>query len=436
MGSYVRIWQLVLLAILFIVKPSIQLTHYSSENQTLVVESVQPCHIYGDPDLYGIGIRTSFYIQYGVCGLAQILKLQESISAAVQGTVVIMLAVLINTYISTAKGSFAALEWFIVSILVLFLPLWVAIPYFDSFIGKNAKVVTKRIIDSPRYIRESAAWLWRAQNQQRVAGYQTTLGQPPNPNDYKFEFPSDYDENPVGTGFILLLSSVFSLSQPWLYFKILDQGRKAGCDPKVWVFAPIHIYSPSWVRFLRFFAIINAITGILYLPWAIVFMLRGLVQLWRGVDGEADAGENQQPTDSREHKDTLQESATVPTRWLHFKINITAKLIVGYLFLYPCFIAFVEKTILINQLDLSSAPLNSASQLIPFLVAVFSTPIVAWSILREGRKEKEKAENRAADQLYKQMQEVLANVSRPIALQPQGSGNPRQGIQVGHDNSG
>ncbi|OCK83805.1 hypothetical protein K432DRAFT_290277, partial [Lepidopterella palustris CBS 459.81] len=301
------------------------------------------CHIYGDPDLYGIGIRTSFYIQYGVCGLAQILKLQESISAAVQGTVVIMLAVLINTYISTAKGSFAALEWFIVSILVLFLPLW-------------------------------------------------------------FEFPSDYDENPVGTGFILLLSSVFSLSQPWLYFKILDQGRKAGC--------------------------------ILYLPWAIVFMLRGLVQLWRGVDGEADAGENQQPTDSREHKDTLQESATVPTRWLHFKINITAKLIVGYLFLYPCFIAFVEKTILINQLDLSSAPLNSASQLIPFLVAVFSTPIVAWSILREGRKEKEKAENRAADQLYKQMQEVLANVSRPIALQPQGSGNPRQGIQVGHDNSG
>jgi hypothetical protein len=37
---------------------SLQFTHYANENATAVVASVAPCHLYGDSDSYGIGVRS------------------------------------------------------------------------------------------------------------------------------------------------------------------------------------------------------------------------------------------------------------------------------------------------------------------------------------------------------------------------------------------
>jgi hypothetical protein len=51
------------------------------------------------------------------------------------------------------------------------------------------------------------------------------------------------------------------------------------------------------------------------------------------------------------------------------------------------FIAFVEKTIQINDIDLTNAPLASTTQLLPFLVDLSSAASLIWvSVRKFGRK--------------------------------------------------
>jgi hypothetical protein len=91
----------------------------------------------------------------------------------------------------------------------------------------------------------------------------------------------------------------------------------------------------------------------------------------------------------------------------------TKKNLVRLLFavLGACFIAFVEKTIQINDIDLSSAPLTATSQLLPFLVAVFSAVSLLWASVwkfwgelkkmwRQSEKSKKPYLQRGADQLH------------------------------------
>ncbi|KAH8745727.1 hypothetical protein F5882DRAFT_258541, partial [Hyaloscypha sp. PMI_1271] len=54
-------------------------THYIDETEVIVVQSVHPCHIYGDPDLYGVGVRVGFYIQFAAGLIAILANLEESI---------------------------------------------------------------------------------------------------------------------------------------------------------------------------------------------------------------------------------------------------------------------------------------------------------------------------------------------------------------------
>ncbi|EHL00972.1 hypothetical protein M7I_3090 [Glarea lozoyensis 74030] len=39
-------------------------TAFVVEGGKAAVQSFQPCHIFGDGDIYGVGVRVSFYIQF------------------------------------------------------------------------------------------------------------------------------------------------------------------------------------------------------------------------------------------------------------------------------------------------------------------------------------------------------------------------------------
>lgn len=105
------------------VKLTIQITHYASENEIVVVESAAPCHLYGDPDLYGIGVRISYYVQWGAGVLALALGASKQITTVRRGINILTTAVLINAVRSMFEGSFAVFEFQIVVSLVLALPI-------------------------------------------------------------------------------------------------------------------------------------------------------------------------------------------------------------------------------------------------------------------------------------------------------------------------
>jgi len=58
-------------------------------------------------------------------------------------------------------------------------------------------------------------------------------------------------------------------------------------------------------------------------------------------------------------------------------------------------IAFVEETIKINGIDLGDAGLSSTSQLIPFIVGVFSLVNVLWSGFKKWQQDENDGENEA-----------------------------------------
>ena len=62
---------------LHLVQPSLQNTHYADENALFVVQSVEPCHLYGDADLYGLGVRLSFYLTWATLFFAGLVEVRR-----------------------------------------------------------------------------------------------------------------------------------------------------------------------------------------------------------------------------------------------------------------------------------------------------------------------------------------------------------------------
>ena len=335
------------------IRPSLQNTHYADENTSFVLQSVEPCHIYGDPDLYGLGVRLSFYITWASLFFAIAFKANQEIRSARRAFNVVALAVLINTYISLKNGSFAALEIFIVCNLVLFLSFLFLLPF-------------------------------RAEEDEEVAvNANNAPGTNPSRKDY------------FGLGMSSLIHAIFLCSQPWLYFTVPRQGSKEGCDAKIWILFTVHISGNGWITFLKIVAVIS-------IPFAIIVILAGFFVLGWAIASSLKKNDSEQARPATRGQGNNQGSqnsdgttgsvnAADATAWQRIKIlwgavkNTTGFLAaalnwkIPFLALYAFPIAFVEKTIRINHIDLHSAPITSTSQLLPLLVAAFSALAVLWA---------------------------------------------------------
>lgn len=326
--------------LLFFVHPSIQKTHYAVENDTLVVESVSPCHLYGDPDLYGIGIRLSFYLTWFGFFAAVALGKEEEISGIRRGFNIVALAVLINTYISAANGSFAVLEMTIVSYLVVVLSVYFSIPL------RRPKI--KSLEDF---------------------------------NIFESEF---FLEDPLGIATTMLIDAGFFASQPWIYFKIIRQGSKSICDPKIWILKSFSLYSSHWIGFMKFSAMFGTIFAPSFIIVALTAAGRDLFKL-KGASGPPPPErESILSIEPRTIKESLKFAWEVTKEFFKRirEVSRGAKLLI---FVFPgqlLVILSIERTIQANNIDLNSAPLISTSQLIPFLVGIFSTVTVGWISLR------------------------------------------------------
>lgn len=169
------------------------------------------CVIKGDDEIYGTGIRISFYIQWAAAVLAT-WACPDQIKVARTGTNIVALAVMINTLKGGSEGGLLVPELFIVTNLVFTLNLFNIPPKIGL-------------------LRQSAGSL--------------------------------------GAMFVVWCLALFAA--PWVWFKNVEQGAKEGCVVKLWFFfAPINIYNKGWMTFFKVASVFEVLGGVASFVGALV----------------------------------------------------------------------------------------------------------------------------------------------------------------------
>jgi hypothetical protein len=122
-----------------------------------VVQSVEPCHLSGDPDLYGLGIRVGFYLQYLAAIIAIVSKADEDFIGWRVAFVPLAAATFLGLCINSTGDSLVIMDWAIMLELVLWFPAFFTLPIFKgiSIINFRKKEVNKGYAKQLEPIREA-----------------------------------------------------------------------------------------------------------------------------------------------------------------------------------------------------------------------------------------------------------------------------------------
>jgi hypothetical protein len=105
------------------VSPSVQFTHYANSTS---------CDLIGDSDVYGIGVRISYYLAYFAGVAALLANHKTALRDCRRGVNIISVAVLVSVIRNTIQGSFALSEWNVVFPMALILPMITLIPTYSG----------------------------------------------------------------------------------------------------------------------------------------------------------------------------------------------------------------------------------------------------------------------------------------------------------------
>jgi hypothetical protein len=189
------------------------------------------CEIRGDPDIYGIGIRCSFYLQWASLVIILLFCPKESSSLRTASTIT-TLAVYINTFRSMHEGSLVAFDY----------PL-----------------------------------LWYLCNSLTLWNWPTT--------------EAEYKKHGGSQAMVLLIMIMYYLAGPWVFFKGLQYGRQPGCDVKYFIFVPISIYSKGLSTFMKVSSIMGVALAAVTL-FFVVSMVGVWSQSWRKASKEEEEEED------------------------------------------------------------------------------------------------------------------------------------------------
>lgn len=157
-----------------------------------------------------------------------------------------------------------------------------------------------------------------------------------------------------------IIYGVFLLALPWHSFKRIDAGRKSNCEIKVWCWHSVYVYHAAYRNFTKAFSIIGAVFGVLSLA-SVYLAFTNTISLARfGV--------------SDDWLRTLGRSS----RKLYLSCALGCTLPTGLLA-----IPFIEKTIQINDLNMSEGPITAASQLVPLVIGSYVLVNIVMAMLKE-----------------------------------------------------
>ena len=392
-------------------------TSYAQENSTLVVQSVSPCHLTGDADLYGLGVRLSFYIQWISALCLRLFQHRTEMKSLRRGFNILIFAVLINLWVSANRGSFALFEWYLMSLLIFLLPLMVL---YVPPLGSLPSISSDEEQDSDTHVTETGEQVHR-RSEPRDLEEQSgeTLA---NQNAGHIDLSSRaYLEDPIGLSFLWFMQCMYAFSQPWLYFKITRNGYDRDCRARVYAyFAPVDLYNRHWLAFFKVSGIMVFLLYAVLLYPIIRNLLRGffrqrkLQRIAEELDDKAISIDSQvrdlEPLILRLvawqcRIDAIRQKSETPAEPLlkewEYNQKYLAKLedmkttwgreekarhtgaivaIVVNIVIGGASIVFVERTLVVNNISLRDSLISSSGQLLALLIAIFSVAAVLWHI--------------------------------------------------------
>jgi hypothetical protein len=311
-----------LITILALITPSTQFTHYEENS----------CTIVGDADVYGIGVRISYYLTFfsGITALAFANK--SATDDAKKGNAIIGFAVLIILIRNATQGSLAVFEFEILFTMMFLLTGVTFIPL--AILGD--------------YLTSAALF--------------TVYG-------------------------------LYNMLLPWIFFTLKDQGRREGCELRAFLFAYFDFFNVHWVGFLKFTAVVGCISGCYITIFSLGVggreIYKRIFSPEEEIEGKCEkCGEKcekcgggkeggQGKTEAKEKGDDDDDDDE--ENELAYTIFACFALPVG-----TVSIVFTEKMISGNNIDLSDSTLISTSQLIPFIVGIIGFVSTVWTCVKDA----------------------------------------------------
>ncbi|KAF2681384.1 hypothetical protein K458DRAFT_392174 [Lentithecium fluviatile CBS 122367] len=262
----------------------------TSKHEVDISTSVPPCHLYGDGDVYGIGVRTGIYIQCFAALSAKISRRYDDLKSLRLGFNAIGASVVIAMYTNIDEGSFIYLETYILFNLIFGLPA-------ESEKEKRALVSGKDLETET-----------------------TEGGKNDQPKGFREYYQRVYDSIPassrdyINIGWFLLLELFALGTQLWVYFFGINRGHNPACKAKIFLFANINIYSNSWVILSKIGSVLSVILTAVLLLAGIILLVLGAIFSEYSVDErrEADSTEKTAAPSTKE-KDKKNQSPAEET---------------------------------------------------------------------------------------------------------------------------
>lgn len=394
----------------------------------MAVQSVEPCYLYGDSDLYGLGVRLSFYLQYLAAVICIGFQRSNELKSLRLGFSTLSFAMIIGLYRNVKRVSFALMEWYIVSALIFLIQTIVfPVPLKFHYVILGTEIPA----GNENHARNE-------EEPQRDLEVQTDGGNAGS--EPRVELALDLNprpllEDPMGVALFLIVYCMYSLSQPWLYFTIVNSGHKDTCLARVILFyIPVNLYNKKSLAFFRASSILITVFGLFFclfeagylVVWARKYHKEIEETLELVKEQEKDEimqrPENPEPRtndggNSKNHPDETQplgdasgggatnqghphptdevgnaerrlaEPDEIEERhellqllnqrqrekngWLHVGYAVVDVLLTG-LFIY-----FIERTIILNKIQLDS-PFSSTGQLLPLGVAICTISVTSY----------------------------------------------------------
>ncbi len=237
-----------------------------------------------------------------------------------------------------------------------------------------------------------------------------------------------------------MLIASFSIVTPiWLYFVGLDRGHREECVAKLFIYANINMYNHRWVTFLKVMAILSLGGVFATRPMAGFGMGVGG---WKAAQGEkkddevktgnhadeghgdetrGEGGGDEETPHTGEAHGIVRTDEDWNALWTDWNDNVAREIAKrqqplrekrtvlwtqrAYILLFGAWgfgltILWVERTLIINHIDLSSSKIYSAGQLSPLLVGIFTAVPALWKsmfqVIRDRKEFREQWEKEAA----------------------------------------
>jgi len=312
------------------------LLSFVQRSSALTVFSDDPgesCTIIGDPDLYGIGVRLSYYLSFAAAVLATLCGLTDELTGTRRGIIIVTTAVLIDTIISNTKGSFSILETYIMTLETIGL----AGPCFWPSITKKA-------------VKQSQSDEGEEEQQLRQL--------------FPYELSKSTKADAGLFGMFFAIQVIVLCLTPWIYFTLQNQGYKDGCEVTTFFFASFNIYARGWTGFMKFSAVVNVFTSITLIPvcaWILIYAMRAS---WKHTEEEED-----EEKEEADHNDSS-------SKWTLRIFKVAMMVVSGSISAL-----FAERVIGDNDINMDDATLASGSQLIAFLVGFFNFVFILWKCI-------------------------------------------------------